>query len=287
MINKFPSQYIPNSKLIEILSKVTKTDPTIHIYKKRKNMIKEISELPRFDILNHITLQEINYLLKSLNKTTKLPVFLSEEDINKMLEIVRKKQDIRSEILILFLFNTGCRPGEAAQTKVKDIDFVNKFTLVRKSKAKKERTAHFFDDKFLDYLRYYINNKNPGDYLFLSNWNKPYTVKGITKLLKSIAKRAGLDPKRISAHKFRHTHAVHALKSGVNIASIRDQLGHSNISITDEYTKIVDSVRRNDYEKHNPFSLSKNQIDANFCKKCGLKIQQNSAFCSGCGQKLT
>ena len=283
MINKFPSQYIPNSKLIEILSKATKTSPSLHILKKRKDIIREICQLPESDILGHISQYELNYL-KAPQKEEKLPVFLSEEEINRMLFAVRSHNDARSEALILFLYNTGCRPGEAGRIKVKDIDFTNKFVLVKKTKGKKERTAHIFDEGFLQYLKFYVSNKKADDYVFLSNWNKPYTVKGITKKLKSIAKQAGIDPSKISAHKFRHTHAVHAIKSGVSLVSVRDQLGHSSIAITDKYTKIVDTIRRKDYEMHQPFSLKSNQ-GSKYCLNCGKELPANAIFCPYCGSK--
>ncbi len=284
MINQFPSQYIPNSKLIEILSTVTNTNPNQHILKKRKDLIKEIIQLPETKVLGHLSQNELNYL-KAPKKEEKLPVFLSEEEINKMLSIVHSNNDTRSEVLILFLYNTGCRPGEVSRVKIKDIDFNNKFVLVKKTKGKKERTAHMFDESFLQYLKFYTSNKKDEDCLFLSNWNKPYTVKGITKNLKSIAKQAGIDPNKISAHKFRHTHAVHAIKSGVSIVSVRDQLGHSSIAITDKYTKIVDTIRRKDYEDHVPFSLKSNQKKSKYCLNCGDEMPLNAHFCPDCGAK--
>ena len=284
MINKYPSQYIPNSKLIEILSNVTNTNPNQHILKKRKNLIKEISQLPENEIFNYISQAELNYLLNEPNKEEKLPVFLSEEEVSKMLDVVRSNNDARSEVLILFLYNTGCRPGEASRVKIKDIDFNNKFVLIKKTKGKKERTAHIFDDNFLQYLKFYTSNKESEEYLFLSNWNKTYTVKGITKKLKSIAQQAGINPEKISAHKFRHTHAVHAIKSGVSIVSVRDQLGHSSIAITDKYTRIVDTIRRKDYEGHQPFTLKPTkQQKSKYCLNCGIELPSNASFCSKCG----
>ena len=286
MINKYPSQYISNSKLIEILIKVTNTNPDQHILKKRKDLIKEISKLPENELLKYISPAELNYLTVP-KKEEKLPVFLSEEEISKMLDIVRSKNDTRSETLILFLYNTGCRPGETSRVKIKDIDFSNKFVLVKKTKGKKERTAHIFDESFLQYLKFYTSNKESEDYLFLSNWNRPYTVKGITKKLKSIAKLIDINPNKISAHKFRHTHAVHAIKSGVSIVSVRDQLGHSSIAITDKYTKIVDTIRREDYEGHQPFSLKTKKQKLKYCLNCGAELPPNAHFCSDCGTQQT
>lgn len=281
MINKYPSQYLPNSKIIEILSKATNTPPNLHILKKRKDLIKEMSQLHLDKINEYLSQAELSYLTAP-KKEEKLPVFLSEDELSDMLAVVRSKNDARSETLILFLYNTGCRPGEASRIRVKDIDFNNKFVLVKKTKGKRERTAHIFEDSFLQYLKFYTSNKKAEDYLFLSNWNKPYTVKGLTKLLKSIAKDAGINPNKISAHKFRHTHAVHAIKNGVSIVSVRDQLGHSSIAITDKYTKIVDTLRRKDYEEHNPFSL-KDQKKSKYCINCGAELILTTRFCPNCG----
>ncbi|MBI2106790.1 tyrosine-type recombinase/integrase [Candidatus Woesearchaeota archaeon] len=283
MINRYPSQYISNAVLVDVLSKITNTPPNVHILKKRKDLIKEVGRLPESEIIKHLTEKEISYL-KRPKKERKLPVFLSDEEMNKMFEVLRLQNDIRTEILMKFLYNTGCRPSEAARVRIKDIDFNNKFVLLKETKGKQQRTALFFNEDFLQSLRLYIGNKKNEDYLFLSNWNKPYTVKGITKKIKSIAKQAGLDVNRVSAHKFRHTHAVNAIKKGVSIISVRDQLGHSNISITNEYTKIIDSVRRKDYEEHQPFS-SKIKTDSKYCSNCGMKLNSDANFCSGCGGK--
>src|SRR3989338_2840940 len=284
MINKYPSQYMLNSRLIEILSKVTNTSPNHHILKKRRTIIRELINLPEEDVLKHLSQAELEYL-KSPRKEEKLPVFLSEEELYKMIEVTRSDNDSKAETLIMFLYNTGCRPGEASRVKVKDIDFNNKFVLVKKTKGKKERAAQIFDDKFIQYLKFYTGNKKGEDYLFLSSWKGPYNVKGITKKLKSIAEKAGLDPSKISAHKFRHTQAVHAIKSGVNIVSVRDQLGHSSIAITDKYTRIVDTLRRDDYEKHQPFSLGARQEKAKYCLNCGTGLPYNAVYCNNCGTK--
>lgn len=284
MLNQYPSQYVSNPKIIEIISKVTKTSPNQHILKKRGNLIKELANLPENEVIEFISKKELDYLTAP-RKEEKLPVFLSEAEIEKMLEVVRSKNDLRSEMLILFLYNTGCRPGEASRIKVKDIDFENKFVLVKKTKGKKERTAHLFDETFIQSLKHFVSNKKLEDFVFLSNWNKIYTVKGITKKLKSIAQQAGINPEKISAHKFRHTHAVHAIKSGVSIVSVRDQLGHSSIAITDKYTKIVDTLRRRDYESHTPFTLKQQPQKPKFCLKCGKEFPPEANFCPHCGSK--
>ena len=49
--------------------------------------------------------------------------------------------------MILFLYNTGCRPGEAARVKIKDIDFINKFVLIKKTKLGKGRWTEDYIDR--------------------------------------------------------------------------------------------------------------------------------------------
>lgn len=71
------------------------------------------------------------------------------------------------------------------------------------------------------------------------------TVRGVQDLMKRIARRTGMNEKRFHPHVLKHTRAMMAVKANINIASIRETLGHKSLSSTGFYTRMPqdDAVR--------------------------------------------
>ena len=62
------------------------------------------------------------------------------------------------------------------------------------------------------------------------------------KRLKEIIQAAGL-PVSLSFHTARNTYATIALQLGVDLMSLRDLLGHSDLKVTQIYLKVLDSKK--------------------------------------------
>jgi site-specific recombinase XerD len=68
---------------------------------------------------------------------------------------------------------------------------------------------------------------------------EPISARMVNSLVKKYARRAGLDPKRLTVHTLRHTAAMLRKEAGESLESISSFLGHSNISTTQIYLHSV------------------------------------------------
>ncbi len=94
----------------------------------------------------------------------------------------------------------------------------------------------------------------PSGPVFISpKTHKLYTISGIYQLLRDVFDRAGIEGKRhMGPHMIRHTFARRWIAAGGDVISLRDQLGHSDVSTTQRYAKLEKADLK---QKHRQFSL--------------------------------
>ena len=88
-----------------------------------------------------------------------------------------------------------------------------------------------------------VAGRNETDPAFLGRRNERMTRFGIHRLVARYARSASksqpsLSVKRVSPHIIRHTTAVHLLRSGVDINTIRAWLGHVSLDTTHVYAEV-------------------------------------------------
>ena len=197
--------------------------------------------------------------IKSPKLPNKLPNYLTEEEINKLLNVrLEKPYDYRNKAMLETLYATGLRITELINLKFNDIDLENCYLRVI-GKGSKERIVPL-SDIAIKYLNIYINNyrsiildnKN-SDYLFISNAKNKITRQGFFKIIKQQARICGLT-KEISPHILRHSFATHLLHHGADLRVIQELLGHSDISTTQIYTHLANNKIKNDYDEYHPRS---------------------------------
>lgn len=189
-----------------------------------------------------------------------LPTFLTEEEINRLLDVdLTDEYAYRNKAMLELLYATGLRISELVSLKFNNIDL--KDTIIRvEGKGNKERIVPFADvaNKYLTlYLNEYRNKilgpRYDSEYLFISNAKKPITRQGFFKIIKKECERAGIK-KNVSPHVLRHSFATHLLEGGADLRVIQELLGHSDISTTQIYTHIVNEKIKKDYEEYHPRS---------------------------------
>ncbi len=185
----------------------------------------------------------------------KLPTFLTEEEVTKLLDInLFTPYDYRNKAMLELLYATGLRITELCNLKLTDVDLGNCFIRVL-GKGKKERIVPV-TDLALKYLVLYaeqyrniILKDKDSEYLFISNSLTNISRQGFFKILKKECKRAGIE-KNVSPHILRHSFATHLLKHGADLRIIQELLGHEDITTTQIYAHLVNEKLKKDYEYH-------------------------------------
>ena len=167
----------------------------------------------------------------------------------------------RDRTLIRFHYVTCCRSGEVATLRWADLELDNFAVNIDAVVAKDDEYRRpFFNRrvradllKWREVLEAYdydqpwvfcqvVYNRYSQDY---KPYPRPLTVFGIRQLFRRRLAAAELPLKKV--HALRHSHALHALKDGIPINEVRDQLGHSHISVTQRYLDSFDEDRRDSY----------------------------------------
>ena len=95
---------------------------------------------------------------------------------------------------------------------------------------------------------------NSRDALFLSEQKKRISNRTVQHVVKEELRYAGLDPKKYSVHKLRHTAATLMYQYGqVDIRALQVLLGHESIATTEIYTHVSNEQVRNAVE-NNPLA---------------------------------
>ena len=144
----------------------------------------------------------------------------------------------RNRALIVLLYRSGLRLGEALALRTCDIDFARGAVRVLRGKGGQARTSGI-DPSGAAAVQSWADERTemgfrPGGALFCSASGKPVTQAYVRRRLPELARRAGI-PKRVHAHGLRHTHAAELRAEGVDIVVIRRQLGHAHLLTTIAY----------------------------------------------------
>ena len=151
-------------------------------------------------------------------------------------------QGLRDHALLLFLYNSGARASEAANLTIADLDLSTPSSVILLGKGGKVRRCPLWT-LTADKLAPLVAGRRPDEPVFLNRRKQPITRFGIRAIVKRSAQTARrklptLFAKRISPHSIRHTTAVHLLRSGVDINTIRAWLGHVSLDTTHIYAEI-------------------------------------------------
>ncbi|MCR5462056.1 MAG: site-specific tyrosine recombinase XerD [bacterium] len=220
---------------------------------------RKISAIKAFHkyISNDLGITNVTVNLKKPKKEEKLPIVLSLEEINMMFDTIKTNEplDLRNRCMLEFLYGSGLRISELLALNTENIS-LHKKELHVIGKGNKERIVPLSDmaidafSKWMSKGKSHIKTKN-NNLLFVNKNGEKLTRQGVWKLIKQIAKDAGIT-KEISPHTLRHSFATHLLNNGFNLRYVQFLLGHKDISTTQIYTHITTDKLRESYLSCHP-----------------------------------
>lgn len=206
-------------------------------------------------IQGYISNNPTEYL--SLPKKQKsLPYFLTLDQSLKLLESIDGTNKVRNFAIITLFLNCGMRLSELCGLNLSDI---NGNSLRLKGKGNKIRYVYLNKacNKALDDYMIIRNKINDNiidqNALFISRNNKRISNRMVQTLVTEFLKKAGIDTSVYSVHKLRHTAATLMYQNGTDVLTIKEILGHENLSTTQIYTHVA-SNQIEEALKNNPLS---------------------------------
>ena len=173
--------------------------------------------------------------LPSLKRDTKLPVILNRQELR---ELFNAPALLKQRIVLTLIYSAGLRGQEVINLKISDIDFERMTIHIRQTKYKKDRIVPLSPTMAIG-LKKYLAAENP--YIWLFNGKEAsgkYSVRGLSWIMRENLKKTSIT-KELNLHSLRHSYATHLLEEGLNIVSLKDLLGHSEITTTMIYLHVA------------------------------------------------
>ena len=170
----------------------------------------------------------------------------------------------RDRTIFELLYASALRAGELCHLSIYGLDLTGKTLRVVQGKGNKDRIVPI-SKIAVRYLREYLEKIRPllqaqrkkwpsslsADVVFLTAKGQPFTTSTLYYLIQKYRNHAGL-PADITTHSFRHTCAVELLKGGASIRHVQELLGHSEITTTQIYTRLVPTELKRIHDKTAP-----------------------------------
>ena len=147
----------------------------------------------------------------------------------------------RDALLLKILYYTGVRATELTNIKWTDINEFDDenagliYEILISGKGNKQRFTYITHDKIinnLEFLRAYSGALTT-EYLLTSTHGNQCNRSSLLLVINNLLKKAGIN--KTGIHIFRHTFARNLVNKNVNLSTIKDLLGHTNITITAQF----------------------------------------------------
>jgi len=208
--------------------------------------------------------------IKGPKSKRKLPNYLSENEINRLLDTSTQigrspREKKRNTCLMHVLYATGMRVSELVSLPVVSVRG-NPEMLLIKGKGGKERLVPLSTPAKMAIAAYLVDwnsqqeiNKKKGlqesKFLFPSHSKLGHITRvRFYVFIKELCIKAGISPNKVSPHTLRHAFASHLLANGADLRVIQMLLGHADVATTEIYTHVLDENIKSLVFEHHPLA---------------------------------
>ncbi len=170
--------------------------------------------------------------------------YLDKAEMDALLAVPdpQTRLGFRDHAMLLFMYNSGARADEVANLRVDQLQLGTSPSVRIEGKGNKTRICPLWE-RTAQALRTLINGSQSDDPVFRGRTSEPMTRFGVHRVVTDCGNQAktsvsSLQSKRVSPHNIRHTTAVHLLRAGVDINTIRAWLGHVSLDTTHVYAEV-------------------------------------------------
>jgi site-specific recombinase XerD len=185
--------------------------------------------------------------------------FLDATQMERLLvqPIPSSRNGFRDRAILELLFSTGLRVSELVHLNRDQVNLkTREFGVIGKggrsrvvfiSHQAADHVAKYLMSREDKYKPMFIRDLRPNE-IPISDEKVRLTARSIQRLVKHYVKTANL-PVEATPHTLRHSMATDLLRSGADLRSVQEILGHKNIATTQIYTHVTDARLREVHEK--------------------------------------
>jgi len=186
-------------------------------------------------------------LQKTRSQSRQSMIHLEPTEVLAVLSAAKAK-GAREWAMFVLAYKHGLRASEVCNLRIDDVDLKNGNVVIERLKGSLRTTQAVTEHRGepllneLKALREWLRQRpdDGSDYLFSSQKGGRLDRSQVFRLFRAIASGAGMSAEKQHPHVLKHSIASHLVSANVNLALVKQQLGHKSIGSTMRYVSTTD-----------------------------------------------